>query len=40
VGSESCSEADPLLHPDLIPIVERAESLGASIEMNTNCSTP
>jgi MoaA/NifB/PqqE/SkfB family radical SAM enzyme len=28
---------EPFLHPDLIPIVERAESLGVGIEMNTNC---
>ncbi|HEY5726017.1 MAG TPA: radical SAM protein, partial [Methylomirabilota bacterium] len=28
---------EPFLHPDLIPIVERAEALGVGIEMNTNC---
>jgi radical SAM protein with 4Fe4S-binding SPASM domain len=28
---------EPFLHPDLVPIVSRAESLGVGIELNTNC---
>ncbi|MEE8217520.1 MAG: radical SAM protein [Vicinamibacteria bacterium] len=28
---------EPMLHPDLIEIVERAESRGVAIELNTNC---
>lgn len=28
---------EPFLHPDLVPIVERAEALGVGIELNTNC---
>jgi MoaA/NifB/PqqE/SkfB family radical SAM enzyme len=28
---------EPMLHPDLLAIVERAESLGVAIELNTNC---
>ncbi len=28
---------EPFLHPDLVPIVARAESLGVGIELNTNC---
>jgi MoaA/NifB/PqqE/SkfB family radical SAM enzyme len=28
---------EPMLHPDLVAIVERAEALGVGIELNTNC---
>jgi MoaA/NifB/PqqE/SkfB family radical SAM enzyme len=28
---------EPMLHPDLVSIVERSESLGVPIELNTNC---
>jgi radical SAM protein with 4Fe4S-binding SPASM domain len=28
---------EPFLHPDLVPIVEKAEALGVGIELNTNC---
>jgi MoaA/NifB/PqqE/SkfB family radical SAM enzyme len=28
---------EPFLHPDLVPIVEKAETLGVGIELNTNC---
>jgi radical SAM protein with 4Fe4S-binding SPASM domain len=28
---------EPMLHPDLVEIVARAESLGVPIELNTNC---
>jgi MoaA/NifB/PqqE/SkfB family radical SAM enzyme len=28
---------EPMLHPDLVAIVERAETLGVGIELNTNC---
>lgn len=28
---------EPFLHPDLVEIVEKAESLGVGIELNTNC---
>jgi MoaA/NifB/PqqE/SkfB family radical SAM enzyme len=28
---------EPMLHPDLVPIVEYAESRGVPIELNTNC---
>ena len=28
---------EPFLHPDLVAIVDRAESLGVGVELNTNC---
>ena len=28
---------EPMLHPDLVEIVERAEKRGVPIELNTNC---
>jgi radical SAM protein with 4Fe4S-binding SPASM domain len=28
---------EPMLHPDLVAIVERAERLGVGVELNTNC---
>jgi MoaA/NifB/PqqE/SkfB family radical SAM enzyme len=28
---------EPMLHPDLVAIVEKAEALGVGIELNTNC---
>lgn len=28
---------EPFLHPDLVPIVKKAEDLGVGVELNTNC---